>query len=132
MESGRFYLHDEPDSLRLEVRGRLDEALLQEMLASLATARSMLNGREVVFDLRRAAWIAPEVSRALAAEGGAERRFLARDEQLPDMTAALPREARLVAESRFSPLRRAWCFLLRFLRPGCACSSCQPERVWSL
>lgn len=132
MESGRFYLHDEPASLRLEVRGRLDEALVKEMLASIATARSMLNGRPLVFDLRRARPIAPGVWDQLAVLDGAETRFLTHEAQLPELKAALTRRARLVSEIRFPPLRRALCFLLRLLRPRCACSSCQPERVWSL
>jgi len=132
VERGLLYLHDQPDALRFEVRGGLDETLLEEMRASLATARSMLNGRLLVFDLRRASWIAPGVSGQLAALAGAGTRILARDEQLPDVLAALPREARPVEGSRFPPLRRAWCFLLHVLRPGCSCSSCQPQRVWSL
>lgn len=132
MEEGRFYLHDRPDSLRLEVRGRLDEGLLKQMLASVATARSMLNGRPLVFDLRRAGPIAPGVSEKLAVLNAAETHFLTREEHLYELTAALPRQARLLAERRLSPARRAWCLLWRFLRPRCACTSCQPERVWSL
>jgi hypothetical protein len=132
VERGLLYLHDQPDALRFEVRGGLDETLLAEMRASLATARSMLNGRPLVFDLRRASWIAPGIPGQLAALAGAGTRILARDEQLPDVSAALPREARLVEESRFSPLRQAFCFVLHLLRPGCSCSSCQPQRVWSV
>ncbi|MCS6954496.1 MAG: hypothetical protein NZM33_16760 [Bryobacteraceae bacterium] len=132
MEDSRFYLHDEPGALRLEVRGRLDEALLAQMLAGLATARSMQNGRPLVFDLRQAAAVEPEASRRLFSVAGPEARFLARDEHLPGMTDGQARQARLVAESRFSAMRRAWCLLLRLLRPGCACSTCQPERLWIL
>jgi hypothetical protein len=132
VERGFLYLHDQPDALRLEVRGRFDETLLEEMRASLATARSMLNGRPLVFDLRRASRIEPGVPGQLAALAGSGARILARDAQLPDVSAALPREARLVEESRFSPLRQALCFVLHLLRPGCSCASCQPQRVWSL
>lgn len=129
MESGVLYLHDEPGALRMEVRGRLDGALAGEMLASIATARSMLMGREIVVDLRRAASLEPEASALLA--GLPEARFLAREENLERVAAVLPRRPRLLSESRLPLLRRWWCSLLRRLRPRCSCSFCSTERVWS-
>jgi len=130
MAGSAFYLHDEPGALRLEVRGRLDGALAGEMLASLATARSMLSGREIVVDLRKAAALEPDASASLA--GLPDARFLAREENLARVAAVLPRRPRLLSESRLPPLRRWWCSLLRRLRPRCSCSSCYTERVWSL
>lgn len=125
-----MYLHDEPGAFRLEVRGRLDSAIAGQMLASIATARSMLNGRAVVIDLRKAAPLGPEAEAWLRALP--EARFLMREENLERVAALLPRRPTLLLESRLPALRRWWCAALRRLRPRCACSFCASERVWSV
>lgn len=130
MEGGAFYLHDEPGAVRLEVRGRLNGALAGEMLAAIATARSILNRRTIIVDLRKAASLEPEASASLA--GLPDARFLAREENLARVAALLPRPPRLLSESRLPLVRRWWCALLHRLRPGCSCSFCYPERIWSL
>lgn len=130
MESGLFYLHDEPDALRLEVRGRLDRPLAGQILASIATARSMLNGRPIVMDLRKTAPLEPEASAVIAQLP--EVRFLAGEENLERVSAVSLRRPSLVSEPRLPLLRRWWCALLRRMRPRCSCSFCSTERVWSL
>lgn len=130
MESGAFYLHDEPDALRLEVRGRLDRSLADQILASIATARSMLNGRRIVMDLRKTVILEPQVPAWFAHLP--EARFLTREENLGHVSAALPRRPSLVSEAPLPLLRRWWCALLRRLRPRCSCSFCRTERVWSV
>lgn len=130
MGGSEFLLHDEPDALRLEVRGTLDRALAGQILASVATARSMLKGRPIVMDLRKAAMLEPEASAMLAQLP--EARFVAHEANLGHVTTVLRRSARLVSESRLPLLRRWWCALLRRLRPRCSCSFCHTERVWSV
>lgn len=132
VESGPVYLHDEPDALRFEVRGRLDGRAAAEIRASAATAASMRNGRPVVIDLRRAAELDAEAPALLAAAAGPHVRFLLRDGQLGRLAAALPRKPRLAGERPLPRLRRWTCALLALLRPGCSCRFCSAERVWSL
>lgn len=132
MDTATVYLHDEPDALRFEVRGRLDGRAAREIRASAATAASMRNGRPLVIDLRRAAEVEAAASALLADSAGPETVFLLRDGQLGRFAGAVPRKPRLAGERRLPRLRRWACSLLSLIRPGCGCRLCTPERVWSL
>ncbi|MCS7044524.1 MAG: hypothetical protein N2036_14920 [Bryobacteraceae bacterium] len=126
------YLHDEPDALRFEVRGRLDRRAAAEILASAATAASMRNGRPLVIDLRRVEAMDEEAPAMLAAASAPEPVFLLGDAQIEPVAAAVARRPQLVRESPLPRLRRWWCALLGRLRPGCCCRMCLTQRVWSL
>jgi hypothetical protein len=127
-----LYLHDQLDSLRFAIRGPLDAALAQELLAAAATAESMRGGRPRVIDLREATAVDPAAAALLGRLDGAHTRFLTREQHLAPLANVLHKTAEPAPE-RERPLLIRWgCAMLQWLRPGCACSACLGGRVWSL
>jgi len=130
--AGNFYLHDLPEALRFEIRGPLDSSLIEQILASWSTARSILRGRPVELDLRQAELPVGALQHIFAPLAQERIRWLVREDQLEPARHVLQRSPKPAAGQHAPAVRKWWCGFLRYFRPRCCWSLCAPARLWIL
>lgn len=130
MSSAAFFLHDQPDALRFEVRGRLDAESAAELVRSAETALSIRAGRPLLLDLRAAEALEASAREALQRLAGYGAQFLAAGEHADELRLSLRREPRPLTEHGLSFWKRMVCRLFHWIGFRCACLTCAPRRAW--